>query len=82
MAKQHKLTIADAHLQTILRAVTKLSWAEANPIIQSISVQLQNAEAAEKAAAAGAEYQAKSDASVPDPAATVGNGHDKKAPLI
>jgi hypothetical protein len=71
MAKQHKLTIADAHLQVILRAIAKESWQVANPIIQSISVQLQAAERAE---------QPPEGYNTPGPEAP--NGHDKKAPLI
>jgi hypothetical protein len=82
MAKQHKLTIADAHLQTILRAIAKESWQVANPIIQSISNQLQQAEEREAAAIAeGMAPCAGSDGELVNPT-PCGNGHDKKAPLI
>jgi hypothetical protein len=83
MAKQHKLTIADAHLQVIVAALAEKPYRVAQPILQSISVQLQAAEKAE------AQIVEK----LPDDRPTIDhtgrvvepeapNGHDKKAPLI
>jgi hypothetical protein len=79
MSKQHRLTIADAHLQVILRGLAKEPWQVANPIITSISHQLQMAEKADAATReAGPDrptIDEKGGIEIP-------NGHDKKAPLI
>jgi hypothetical protein len=71
MAKQHKLTIADAHLQVIVAALAEKPYRVAQPILQSIMGQVQAAERAEQPAEGF---------NTPGPEAP--NGHDKKAPLI
>jgi hypothetical protein len=73
MAKQHKLTIADAHLQVIIAALAERPFRVAQPIIQSIDHQLRAAQLPETPPAA---IEAPAD-QVATP-----NGHTTKAPLI
>jgi hypothetical protein len=81
MAKQHKLTIADAHLQFILTKLTEAGpWRAVDPIVRSIMVQLEQAAATEKQQSEG-KYAPGTQERAPDEV-TAGNGHDKKAPLI
>jgi hypothetical protein len=81
MAKQHKLTIADVHLQFILTKLTEAGpWRAVDPIVRSIMQQLEQAAAAEKHAADNSPPASVIEAAK-DQVATP-NGHTTKAPLI
>jgi hypothetical protein len=89
MAKQHKLTIADAHLQVIIAALAEKPYRVAQPILQSIMVQVQAAEKQppEGFNTPGPDPYANSQAAIDyekraKEIAAETNGHDKKAPLI